>query len=174
MKLEKISNREAQVLKLYTQLMRATNSVTKKMHRHLLTQKLSISQFGVLEALYLGPLCQKEIGEKILKTSGNITLVIDNLEKRGLVTRKKDPGDRRRMAVKMTRSGYGLIEKIFPDHSKIAVGFICLKAVQLKRFLVSLLKIQWTDRTSLFDSNSSKFTQEAFTFFSASLSGWRL
>ncbi|RLB96992.1 MAG: MarR family transcriptional regulator [Deltaproteobacteria bacterium] len=121
MKPDKISNQKTPVLKLYTQLMRATNIVTQKMHRHLLTHNLSISQFGVIEALYhLGPLCQKEIGEKILKTSGNITLVIDNLEKRGLVTREKDPADRRKMTVKMTKSGYMLIEKIFPVHSKIA------------------------------------------------------
>ena len=121
MKSIKISNQEAQVLKLYTQLMRATNAVTEKLHRHLLGYKLSTSQFGVIEALYhLGPLCQKDIGYKILKTSGNITLVIDNLEKRKLVKRETDPDDRRRMTVRLTASGHELIEKMFPDHSKIA------------------------------------------------------
>ena len=45
---------------------------------------LSTSQFAVLDALlHLGPLCQKDLGEKILKTSGNMTMVIDNLEKGG-------------------------------------------------------------------------------------------
>ena len=121
MKLIKVPDQEAQVLKLYTQLMRATNAVTEKLHRHLLDYKLSTSQFGVIEALYhLGPLCQKDIGDKILKTSGNITLVIDNLEKRKLVKREKDPDDRRRMTVRLTASGQELVEKIFPDHSKIA------------------------------------------------------
>ena len=121
MKSIKISDQEAQILKIYTQLMRATDAVTDKMHRHLLDYRLSTSQFGVIEALYhLGPLCQKDIGDKILKTSGNITLVIDNLEKRKLVKRKKDSNDRRRMKVELTESGYELIEKIFPDHSKIA------------------------------------------------------
>ena len=116
-----ISDQASQILKLYTRLMRATNAVTEKLHRHLLDHKLSISQFGVIEALYhLGPLCQKDIGDKILKTSGNITLVIDNLEKRKLVNREKDPDDRRRMTVRLTTSGHELIEKIFPDHSKIA------------------------------------------------------
>ena len=141
MKPNKISNQETQVLKLYTQLMRATNIVTEKMHKHLLMHKLSISQFGVIEALYhLGPLCQKEIGEKILKTSGNITLVIDNLEKRGLVTREKDPADRRRMTVKMTKSGYELIEKIFPVHSKIAQKVFSVLEPKGQQSLSKILK----------------------------------
>ena len=110
-----------QQLKLYTQLMRATNTVTDKMHRHLARARLSVSQFGVLEALFhLGPLCQKEIGKKILKTSGNITLVIDNLEKRGLVRRDKDPKDRRKLRVTLTPEGEAMIETIFPTHTRIA------------------------------------------------------
>jgi MarR family 2-MHQ and catechol resistance regulon transcriptional repressor len=51
-------------------------------HRVLAEPKLTISQFGVLEALYhKGPLCQRDIASKILKSTGNITLVIVNLEK---------------------------------------------------------------------------------------------
>ena len=51
---------------------------------------LTISQFGVLEALYhKGPLCQRDIAAKILKSTGNITMVIDNLEKRELVRRER-------------------------------------------------------------------------------------
>jgi MarR family 2-MHQ and catechol resistance regulon transcriptional repressor len=112
---------EETALKLYTQLMRAANAVTEKMHRHLPRKKLSISQFGVLEALlHLGPLCQKDIGKKILKTSGNMTLVIDNLEKRGLVRREKDPEDRRKLQVSLTPEGRDLIQSIFPVHSRIA------------------------------------------------------
>lgn len=112
---------EENALKLYTQLMRAANSVTEQMHRHLARAKLSISQFGVLEALlHLGPLCQKEIGTKILKTSGNITLVIDNLEKRGLVRREKNPHDRRKSRISLTPEGRDLIQTIFPVHSRIA------------------------------------------------------
>jgi MarR family 2-MHQ and catechol resistance regulon transcriptional repressor len=137
----KTPDKEAQILKLYTQLMRATNAVTEKMHRHLLDYKLSMSQFGVLEALYhLGPLCQKDIGDKILKTSGNITLVIDNLEKRKLVKREKDPGDRRRMTVKLTESGRKLIGRIFPDHSKIAYKVFSVLEPEEQNALSLLLK----------------------------------
>ncbi len=116
-----IGEHQQLVLKTYTKMVRATESVTVKMHRHLAQYKLTISQFGVLEALYhLGPLCQRDIGRKILKTSGNITLVIDNLEKRELVVREKDMSDRRYITVKLTDKGESLISKIFPTHAKIA------------------------------------------------------
>jgi MarR family transcriptional regulator, 2-MHQ and catechol-resistance regulon repressor len=136
-----ISEKEKGALKLYTRLMRATNVVTEKMHGHLRDHRLSISQFGVMEALYhLGPLCQKDLGKKILKTSGNITLVIDNLEKRDLVMRKKDPEDRRRFTITLTPKGFDLIEKIFPRHSKIAESIFAVLDFEEQNQLGELLK----------------------------------
>ena len=135
------ATREKQALTIYTRLMRAANTVTDKMHRHLADHNLSISQFGVLEALlHLGPLCQKDIGSKILKTSGNITLVIDNLEKRHLVERVKDPDDRRRMIVELTGPGRDLIESIFPGHSKTAAEVFSVLDPEERQTLGRLLK----------------------------------
>ncbi len=55
-----------------------------------MTIGLTESQFGVLDSLFhLGPMKQKEIGKKILKSGGNITMVINNLEKRGIGSEKK-------------------------------------------------------------------------------------
>ena len=57
---------------------------------------VTVSQFGVLEALHhLGPLRQGEISAKLLRSGGNITLVVDNLEARGLVQRTREANDRR-------------------------------------------------------------------------------
>ena len=59
-----IESSEQRALQTYVKLMRATSSVTARMHRHLNIDGLTGSQFGVLEALYhLGPLCQREIGK---------------------------------------------------------------------------------------------------------------
>ena len=100
--------------------MRAAESVTARTHRHLYSMDLTISQFAVLEALYqLGPLFQKEIGQKILRSSGNITMVIDNLEKNGLVRRERNEADRRFFIVHLTDKGYTLIAKIFPSHAAV-------------------------------------------------------
>ena len=112
---------QRKVLKTYTQLMRATDAVTANLHRHLSGEGLTISQFGVLEALYhRGPMCQKEIGTKILKTSGNMTTVLDNLEKRGLIARKRRNDDRRFFKVQLTPEGHGLISALFPRHAREA------------------------------------------------------
>jgi MarR family 2-MHQ and catechol resistance regulon transcriptional repressor len=67
-------------LNTYTKLMRAAETVTGRVGRTMTAAGLTISQFGVLEALHhKGPLCQRDIAAKILKSTGNITLVIDNL-----------------------------------------------------------------------------------------------
>lgn len=77
---------------------------------------LTISQFGVLEALlHKGPLCQRDIAAKILKSTGNITLVIDNLEKQGLVKRERTHEDRRYLTVTLTGQGEKLIKTVFAD-----------------------------------------------------------
>ena len=101
-------------LNTYTKLMRAAESVTSRVNRFLTPFNLTISQFGVLEALYhKGPLCQRDIAAKILKSTGNITLVIDNLEKRGLVRRERGSDDRRFLTVHLTDEGASLIAQAF-------------------------------------------------------------
>jgi MarR family 2-MHQ and catechol resistance regulon transcriptional repressor len=111
---------EIRALKTYVKLMRAAESVTARTHRHLSSTGLTISQFAVLEALYqLGSLSQREIGQKILRSSGNITMVIDNLEKNGLARRKRPEADRRFFIVHLTDKGYHLINKIFPPHAAV-------------------------------------------------------
>ena len=112
------SKSEVRALNAYVKLMRASEAVTARIHRHVTDAGLTVTQFGALEALYnLGPLNQRDIARKILKSSGNITLVIDNLEKRGLVKRERSKEDRRSYAVNLTASGRKLIGAIFPRHA---------------------------------------------------------
>jgi MarR family transcriptional regulator, 2-MHQ and catechol-resistance regulon repressor len=112
------SRDEVRALNAYLKLMRAAETITGRIHRHLSRANLTISQFGVLEALYhLGPMTQVEIGMKILKSSGNMTLVIDNLEKRGLVRRERSREDRRFFTIHLTAEGKKLISGLFPSHA---------------------------------------------------------
>jgi MarR family 2-MHQ and catechol resistance regulon transcriptional repressor len=114
------SKAENRALKTYVKLMRAAESVTSRTHRHLASTGLTISQFAVLEALYqLGPLSQRQIGQKILRSSGNITMVIDNLEKNKLVRRERHKADRRFYIVHLTDKGYDLIKGLFPPHAAV-------------------------------------------------------
>ena len=109
---------EVQALSAYIPFIRAAESLSSQIHQHLSAHGLTESQFGVLEALFhLGPLCQRAIAEKLLKSGGNITLVIDNLEKQQLVERRRNENDRRYITVSLTDRGLALIERIFPIHA---------------------------------------------------------
>lgn len=108
------NNTTYRALNTYTKLMRAAESVTSRVGRTMGASDLTISQFGVLEALlHKGPLCQRDIAAKILKSTGNITLVIDNLEKRGLVRRERTSEDRRYLTIQLTDQGLELICEVF-------------------------------------------------------------
>lgn len=108
---------EVLALSTWIKLTRAADSFGARLARRGTLDGLTPSQFGVLEALHhLGPLNQGEICGKLLKSGGNITLVIDNLEARGLVRRERAPGDRRVVTVWLTDAGRAVIERIFPEH----------------------------------------------------------
>ena len=101
-------------------LVRAAESLISKASLNLSKYNITLSQFGILDAIYhLGPLTQKALGEKILKSGGNITHVVDNLEKRTLVKRHRGKNDRRNFEVHLTKKGEKLITKILPDQVKI-------------------------------------------------------
>lgn len=108
---------EKRALDVYIKLSRSADVVSQNINDHLRDYDLTFSQFGVIEALHhLGSLQTGELGSKILKSSGNMTLVIDNLVKRGLVKRRRREDDRRVIEVSLTESGQTLIAKIWPKH----------------------------------------------------------
>lgn len=113
---------EVRALNAFIKLLRAAESLNARISHKVAAHHLTLSQFGVLEILcHLGPLPQCKLGEKLLKSSGNITMVVDNLEKLGLVERRRDSDDRRVVTVHLTADGRGLIERIFPEHVAVIV-----------------------------------------------------
>lgn len=112
------SRKEITALNAFIKFMRASGRISAHMDRFIATNDLTEGQFGVLEALFhLGDMCQKALGEKMFSTRGNITLIVDNLEKRDLVERVRDESDRRFITVHLTEKGRSLIENIFPEHA---------------------------------------------------------
>jgi MarR family 2-MHQ and catechol resistance regulon transcriptional repressor len=135
------NKKEARALRTYVKLMRAAETVTTRIHRHLSTLGLTLSQFGVLEALYhIGPLSQRELGQKLFRSSGNVTMVIDNLEKRALVRRERKADDRRYFIVHLTDEGYDLIDTIFPPHANVITNEMCVLEAAEQDALASLCK----------------------------------
>jgi len=116
------SKTEINALNTFIKFVRAAESINSRLNARLVKEGLTVSQFGILEALlHLGPLCQKELADKILKSGGNITMVIDNLEKQGFVKRERGEKDRRLFTIHLTAEGRNLIERVFPGHVKAIV-----------------------------------------------------
>jgi MarR family 2-MHQ and catechol resistance regulon transcriptional repressor len=116
------SAQERAALDAYIKLMRAADSVTARLDPLMRAADLSFGQFGALEALlHRGPLCQRDLGRKLLRSGGNITVVVGNLARRGLVRRHRGRQDRRFVTVTLTDKGRRLIGGIFPRHVRHVV-----------------------------------------------------
>lgn len=137
------SERETNTLNAFIKLMRATESLNNRLNRQLSDAGLTISQFGVLEALlHLGPQNQTSLGEKLLKSGGNITMVIDNLEKNGWVERHENPEDRRSMLIHLTPEGKDFISSYFPKHlERIISEFEVLNNTELNQLAAICKKL---------------------------------
>lgn len=108
----------AAALRVYVKLLRAGKAVLARTEPRLSAERLTPTQFGVLEAiLHKGPLSQRELLRKVLTSPGNMTDVIDKLQARGLVTRIRGVADRRMVTVELTPSGRAQIEALFPSHA---------------------------------------------------------
>ncbi|MDA3956706.1 MarR family winged helix-turn-helix transcriptional regulator [Oceanispirochaeta sp.] len=128
-------------LKLVIALSRSIQHIRRGEGQNIQDAGLTLSQFAVLEALYhKGDLRICEIIEKTLSTGGNMTVVVNNLVKDGLVRRFKDPGDGRASRISLTEKGEVLIADLFPRHvESVQTLFERLESDE-KRRLLDLLK----------------------------------
>jgi len=111
------SKQSVRALNAFINLARASDSLMARLSLQLESEGLTTGQFGIMEALlHLGPMCQKTLAEKLLRSGGNITLVVDNLEKHGWVRRERQEDDRRKILVHLTPDGRQIISGIFPRH----------------------------------------------------------
>lgn len=132
---------EKAALNAYIALRRSANSISLNLNIHLDKNGLSSGQFGVLEALFhLGPLSQRELGIKLLSTKGNVTMILDNLQKRDLIQRVSHSDDRRISIIKLTAAGKKLITKIIPIHVDKITNAMSVLNVEEMRELKRLCK----------------------------------
>ena len=107
-----------QALKLWVVLSRAYDAVQAHAQADIARHGLTITEFGVLEALFhKGPLLLGEVQRKLLVTSGGVTYLVDRLAAKGLVERRRCPTDRRAAYAALTPAGEALIREIFPQHA---------------------------------------------------------
>lgn len=104
-------------LKTLTILLRATNFIQEQIRDDVSKYGLNLSEFGALEVLYhKGPLPVQAICEKVLIANSSMSYVIENLIKKELIEKSKDPKDRRIHIVHLSEKGDKLFDEVYPKH----------------------------------------------------------
>ncbi|WP_068783981.1 MarR family winged helix-turn-helix transcriptional regulator [Paenibacillus phocaensis] len=128
-------------LHLFVVLSRASEWVHAHSDRGIRQHGLTRTEFGVLDLLYhKGRQPIQQIGSKVLMSSGNITYVVDKLEKKGYVTRQDCQEDRRLVYAEITEQGRKFIEEVFPEHTRLIEEAVSGLSPEEKEIAAMLLK----------------------------------
>jgi MarR family transcriptional regulator, 2-MHQ and catechol-resistance regulon repressor len=120
-------------------LMKAFQALMPHAAESIEQTELGDSDFRVLEALLQkGPLPVNTVGPKVWLTPGSISVAVDRLVKKGLVSRKDHPRDRRVRQVELTAKGRALITRGFREH---AAAMETVVGVLSKNERLTLLRI---------------------------------
>jgi MarR family 2-MHQ and catechol resistance regulon transcriptional repressor len=117
-------------LDAFIKVTRAHNQLMSSLAQVHSQHGLTGPQFGILETLWhLGPLNQQELCRKLLTSKPNVSAILNNLEKSGLVRRMPDEHDGRAVRVQLCPKGRQLIEAAFPAFlAALKARFACLPA----------------------------------------------
>ena len=122
-------------------LMKAFQAVMPHAAESIDQTKLGDSEFRVLEALlHKGPLPVNTLGPKVWLTPGSISVAVDRLVRKGLVSRKDHPRDRRVRQVELTAKGRALITRGFREHATAMETVISVLSKNERLTLLQLLK----------------------------------
>lgn len=128
-------------LDLFIALSRANQWVNAISDQDIRENELTRTEFAVLELLHhKGPQPIQQIGNKVLMSSGNITYVVDKLEKKGFVQRRASSKDRRLIYAEVTPAGSQFIEQTFPKHVKAIERAVSGLSSEEKKIATELLK----------------------------------
>ena len=122
-------------------LMKAFQALFPHAEESIKRTELGDSDFRVLEALlHKGPLPVNTIGSKVWLTPGSISVAVDRLVKKGLVSRKDHPDDRRVRRVELTAKGRALITRGFREHAAAMEAAVGVLSKNERLTLLRLLK----------------------------------
>ncbi len=123
----------------------ALYSVTNRMirlHKPILEPLgLTFPQYLVIvELLESAPRSVGDLGARVGMDTGTITPLLKRLEQAGMVTRRRDPGDERRVLVDLTAAGAALREPIaaIPQQINVACRITDAQASELHRVLEAM------------------------------------
>lgn len=127
--------------KLIIALGRTYRNAHRKSSELFREKGLTLAQFTVLELLYnRGEQTVQSIIDKVLSSSGNITVVVRNLEQMGLVGRRDNPEDGRSYLIGITPKGKALMDETFVAHMANLEEAFSKLTMEEKETVVALLK----------------------------------
>lgn len=102
---------------------------------------LGTSDYGVLVALDdFGAISQQQLADRLDADKSHVVRLIDQLERRDLVTRAADPTDRRRHRIELTPSGRKLLRAIAPGAEDVEATHLKALSPAERRTLATLLQ----------------------------------
>ena len=141
MRRKKTTRQDSSGVHVWLVFMKAFQALLPHAARSIKRTKLGDSDFRVLEALlHKGPLPVNTIGPKVWLTAGSISVAVDRLVKKGLVSRKDHPDDRRVRQVELTAKGRALIARGFQEHSAAMETSVRVLSKNERLTLLRLLK----------------------------------
>lgn len=127
--------------KMITALSRSLRAIHQNSETLFRQNGLTMAQFAVLEALlHKGDMTVQALIDSVLSTSGNMTVVIRNLERQGLVNRQKNPSDNRSFVICLTKQGKKLIDTVFADHMDFVQSALSAINDTEKETVINILK----------------------------------
>jgi len=95
-------------------LVRTASLLRRGLEDELSRYDITLQQFNVLRILRGAkePLPTMEVGARMIEREPGITRLINRIESKGLVSRKRCPEDARRIWVEITKEGLALLERV--------------------------------------------------------------
>ena len=112
-------------LRLWLRLLTCTHLIETQVRKALATQfKTTLPRFDLMAQLERAPqgLQMGELSRRLLVTGGNVTGIVDQLERSGHIVRAEDPADRRAYLVKLTKEGRRLFAQMAAEHESWIVN----------------------------------------------------
>jgi DNA-binding MarR family transcriptional regulator len=122
----------------WLRLARVYLKVERTAMEHLRRWNLSESQFEILAHLGADEgITQQELAAARLTTKGNLSQLLDNMERSGLVRRERDGHAKR---IWLTDAGRELFAEVVPDHEALITDQFCSLTAQEQHRLLELLR----------------------------------
>lgn len=122
-------------------LFKATQSLINNVKVSLKDSVLTVNEFTVMEALHTkGELVTQELADKILIPNSSLTYVLDILEGKDYIIRKRDPNDRRRQIIALTAQGDAIFSDIYDTHFAYMEDIFDVLSKEEQKQLETLLK----------------------------------